>query len=95
MKLKFEWDELKNHSNFEKHGVWFVEAQTVWNDSRAVESYEPIHSVDEDRFVRVGLSARLGLLLVVFCERENGDLIRIISARRATLQERKKYEEGI
>lgn len=95
MKLKFEWNDLKNHSNFEKHGVWFEEAETVWDDLLAEELFEPIHSVDEDRFVRKGYSFFNRLLVIVFCERETEGVIRIVSARRATFQERKKYEEGI
>ena len=95
MALKFEWDERKNHGNFRKHGIWFEEAQTIWTDSAAIEFFDPEHSVHEERFVRIGHSIRANLLLVVFCERDSGGILRIISARRATNAEGKQYEEGI
>lgn len=93
--VKFEWDEAKNNSNFKKHHVWFEEAQTVWADSKSVEFFDPEHSAKEERFVRVGLATSHKLLLVVFCERDHDEVIRIISARKATAKERKQYEEGI
>ncbi len=94
--MRFEWDEVKNASNFRKHGVWFEEAQTIWADSRATEFYDPEHSTDEDRFIRVGHSRKeRGGLLVVFCEKHRGETVRIISARKATPKERNAYEEGI
>ena len=92
--MKFEWDEEKNLLNFEKHGVWFEEAQTVWIDSLALEFYDSDHSENEDRFIRVGVSQKLNFLLIVFCEFEN-EKIRIISARRTTKKEREQFEEGI
>ncbi len=52
--MRFEWDENKNRSNYAKHGVWFEEAQTVWVDSESVEFFDPEHSSNEDRFIRVG-----------------------------------------
>jgi uncharacterized protein len=94
-KLRFEWDEHKNRSNFKKHGVWFEEAHTVWVDSESVEFLDPEHSSNEDRFIRVGHSTRGRILLVVFCERAEGSTIRIISARKATTQEMRDYEKGI
>ncbi len=93
--MRFEWDETKNVSNFDKHGVWFEEAQTVWADSFALEFFDPDHSRTEDRFIRIGHSAKERLLLIVFCERNDGNSVRIISARRATRKEAKDYEEGI
>ncbi|AGH94273.1 hypothetical protein A11Q_53 [Pseudobdellovibrio exovorus JSS] len=94
--MYFEWSEIKNHVNYEKHGVWFEEAQTVWTTGSSVEFYDPEHSFEiEDRFIRIGLSEKLNLLLVVFCERADGTVIRIISSRRATLKERVQYEKGI
>ena len=94
--MRFEWDEKKSQANFEKHGVWFEEAQTVWVDANSVEFFDPDHSNDEeDRFIRVGLSAKLNLLVVVFCELDAAGIIRIISARCATKKECKQYEEGI
>ena len=93
--MRFEWDELKNIGNYKKHRVWFEEAQTIWADSGAIEFFDPDHSHSEDRFMRVGYSTKHNLLLVVFCERAEGRLVRIISARKATTKEKKQYEEGI
>ena len=93
--MKFEWNEEKNISNHSKHEIWFEEAQTVWTDELAAEFHDSDHSDSEDRYIRVGHSTRSRIVLVVFCERQDGEIIRIISARKATLQERKDYEEGI
>lgn len=92
--MKFEWDENKSETNFSKHGIRFEEAQTVFLDSRAVEFFDDLHSTKEDRFIRIGISRKMNLLLVIFCERDLNS-IRIISARRATPNERKVYEEGV
>ena len=91
MGLVFEWDHRKAKSNIRKHGVSFEEASTVFSDvwSRTID--DPLHSDDEERYVILGESDRRRLLVVVFTERE--DRIRIISANRATRQERKNYEE--
>lgn len=91
--VRFAWDENKNVLNFEKHDIWFEEAQTIWADSKSPEFYDSDHSDIEDRFIRVGLSKKLNVLLVVFCERDEN--VRIISARKATKKERELYEEGI
>jgi uncharacterized DUF497 family protein len=93
--MRFEWDESKNRRNHRKHGIWFEEAQTVWADGHSVEFFDPQHSQAEDRYLRVGHSTRVRLLLVVFCERLEGSLIRIISARKATKKEVRQYEKGI
>jgi uncharacterized protein len=93
--MKFEWDENKNRPNYKKHGVWFEEAQTLWADAESVEFFDPEHSSNEDRFIRIGHSTRSRLLLVVFCERAEGSIIRIISARKATPREMRDYEKGI
>lgn len=93
--MKFEWDERKNRSNFRKHGVWLEEAQTVWADPTSVEFFDPDHSEDEDRFIRIGHSTRRRLLLVVFCERATGSIIRLISARSATPKEARQHAQGI
>ena len=93
--MQFEWDENKNRSNFRKHGVWFEEAQTIWADSESVDFFDPEHSSNEDRFIRIGHSTRGRILLVVFCERAEGPTIRIISARKAATQEMRDYEKGI
>lgn len=93
--MRFEWDEKKSWSNHQKHGVWFEEAQTVWADENSVEFFDPEHSETEDRYIRLGRSTGSRLLLVIFCEREAGEVIRIISARKATKKEEKQYEKGI
>jgi uncharacterized protein len=93
--MKYEWNDAKNRINFKKHRIWFEEAQTVWADQRSVEYFDPEHSVDESRYIRIGFSSRSRILLVVFCERLEGAVIRIISARRATSKEVKQYEKGI
>jgi uncharacterized protein len=93
--MRFEWDDNKNRSNFKKHGVWFEEAQTIWVDSESTEYFDPEHSSNEDRFIRIGHSTRSRILLVVFCERAQGLSVRIISARKATMQEMRDYEKGI
>ena len=95
MKYSFTWDDEKNQANFKKHSVWFEEASTIWTDSRAHEFFDPKHSTDEDRYIRIGHSTGHKLLLVIFCERDSGNVIRIISARKATREEREQYEEGI
>ena len=89
--LIFEWDSRKNRTNTEKHGVSFEEAQTVFLDENARFMPDPGHSQDEDRFVILGLSFRLRMLVVCHCYRESPDVIRIISARKATKNEAKFY----
>jgi uncharacterized DUF497 family protein len=90
--LNFEWDENKNISNQKKHdGVTFEEAKTVFADELARLIQDPGHSVGEERFILMGLSSRLKLLLVSHCE-VNSETIRIISARKADKSERKQYE---
>lgn len=95
MKYSFKWDDDKNIANFKKHAVWFEEARTIWADTHATEFFDPEHSTDEDRYVRIGFSTKQKLLLVIFCERNDGNVIRIISARKATRHEMEQYEEGI
>ena len=92
--LRFEWDETKNRENQRKHGVSFAEAQTVFFDETAVEFYDDEHSEWEDRFLLLGLSTKLRVLLVCHCLREGGSVVRIISARKATKNERGLYPEG-
>ena len=93
--MKFEWSDEKNRTNFKKHRIWFEEAQSIWADPLAVEFFDPDHSKDEDRFIRLGHTSGSNLIFVVFCELESGNRIRIISSRKATQKERKQYEEGI
>ena len=91
--MKYEWDENKNISNKKDHdGVSFEEAQTIWADPMLKEFYDKDHSVNEERFIAIGHSAKSRILMVVFCER-SADTIRIISARRAINKEIKDYEE--
>ena len=90
-KLRFLWDERKNRLNERKHGVSFEEAQTVFFDENAIEFYDPDHSEQEDRFLLLGLSFRLRVLVVCHCFREPSGTIRIVSARKATNRERKDY----
>ncbi|MBU1344404.1 MAG: BrnT family toxin [Proteobacteria bacterium] len=90
-KITFEWDNVKNESNQKKHGVSFEEAQTVFFDESAIQFEDPDHSIDEDRFLLLGFSQRLKVLVVCHCYRSNELIIRIISARKATLKEQKVY----
>ena len=89
--MEFEWDDKKADSNFKKHGVRFSEAVTIWRDEGAVEMHDPEHSRIEDRWVRLGYSNRARVLVVVYCEKIEGDRIRIISARKATSMEGRQY----
>ena len=91
--IKFDWDPAKAASNLKKHGVSFEEAQTVFYDEFAVQFYDEPHSAEEDRFLMLGMSSGAHLLLVCHCERDGGDIIRIISARKATKQESAHYEQ--
>ncbi len=92
-RLRFTWDGKKNEANGRKHGVTFEEAVTSFNDEYAREFYDPDHSDDEDRFLLLGLSARLRVLVVCHCFRESETLVRIISARKADKDEQHDYWE--
>ncbi len=89
--IRFEWDEEKNRAGNKKHGVPFEEAQTVFLDENAVRFYDPDHSEDEDRFIMLGMSFRLRILIVCHCYRQDDTVIRIISARKADKQESNAY----
>ncbi|MFH1742639.1 MAG: BrnT family toxin [bacterium] len=91
VELRFEWDQAKAQANLRKHGVSFEEAQTVFFDESAIEFYEDEHAEWEDRFLLLGLSSHLRLLMVCHCYRESESVIRIISARKATSNEAKFY----
>ncbi|MBU1086767.1 MAG: BrnT family toxin [Candidatus Omnitrophica bacterium] len=91
MDIRFVWDENKNTTNLKKHKVSFEEAKTVFLDDSAQIIYDPDHSEHEDRFVLLGMSIRLRILVVCYCYRENDEIIRIISARKATKKEEKQY----
>ncbi len=88
----FVWDNSKNQANKKKHGVSFEEAETVFYDKSARLIADPDHSEDEDRFILLGMSAELKLLVVVHVYKENDEIIRIISARKATKHEQAKYK---
>ena len=90
--MRFEWDAEKASINQKKHGVTFEEAQTVFGDYDALRIFDPGHSEDEDRFILLGMSAVLRILVVCHCYRENDEKIRIISARKATKKESAAYE---
>jgi uncharacterized DUF497 family protein len=89
--LRFEWDAHKATANLKKHGVSFDEAKSVFQDERAKLIDDPDHSADEDRFVLLGLSHTLRLLVVCHCYRSDDNIIRIISARKASAREAKAY----
>jgi uncharacterized protein len=89
--IRFEWDDLKAAANEKKHGTSFEEAKSVFVDERAKLIHDPDHSEDEERFVLLGLSSKLRLLLVCHCYRSKGNVIRIISARKASAKESKSY----
>jgi uncharacterized protein len=89
--LHFEWDPGKATLNERKHGVSFEEAQSVFSDERARLIDDPDHSEDEERFILLGLSTSLRVLVVVHCYRASGNVIRIISARKATREEQRYY----
>ena len=82
--IKFEWDSAKATGNARKHGVSFEEAQSIFYDEFAIQFFDEEHSGDEERFLLLGMSTGARLLLVCHCEREAGNIIRIISARQAT-----------
>lgn len=90
--LRFEWNPTKSAANKRKHGVAFEEAESVFADDHALLIDDPEHSEAEDRFVLLGLSAKLRVL-VVHCYRRSDAIIRIISARRATKPEQRRYNE--
>ena len=91
IRIRFEWDEEKSRENRRKHGVSFEEAQAVFLDENAVRFFDPDHSKDEDRFLMLGISFRLRLLVVCHCSRADDNIIRIISARKANKKEEADY----
>ena len=93
--LDFTWDDDKNKKNVASHSVSFEEAKTVFYDPNAKIIYDPDHSRDEDRFIILGLSKLLKILVVCHCYRENDKIIRIISARKATIKEQRQYGGNI
>jgi uncharacterized DUF497 family protein len=93
--ILFEWDENKNRANFKKHGIWFNEAITVFADKNVLIMADEDHSEDEDRFIIIGLSRHPQLLVVCHCYRNNDNVIRIFSARKATKSEERVYGETL
>ena len=91
----FDWDENKNRINLEKHGITFEEASTVFFDDRAILFDDPEHSIDEDRFLLLGMSETAKVCIVCHCYRESDTVLRIISARQATRKEEQRYVRGI
>ena len=89
--LFFDWAKNKNRTNQKKHGVSFEEAQTVFYDDNAIQFWDDDHSAGEDRFLLLGRSSKMRILLIVHCYREQESVIRIISARKATQKEIKQY----
>ena len=89
--IRFEWDEKKNRANIIKHNISFEEAKTVFYDENARLISDPVHSNGEDRFILLGISRNVKILVVVHIYKEQDELIRIISARKATKTESKYY----
>lgn len=89
--IQFKWDENKNRKNKREHGVSFEEAQTVFLDENAIRFFDPDHSEEEDRFIMLGISFKLRVLVVCHCYRENDEVIRLISARKADKDEIRDY----
>jgi uncharacterized DUF497 family protein len=92
--IKFEWDEPKALANLKKHLVSFEEAKTIFYDEFGVQFFDGDHSSDEERFLMLGMSSGAKLLIVCHCDREQGEVIRIISARKATKRESAFYRGG-
>jgi uncharacterized DUF497 family protein len=92
--INFEWDPVKAESNIKKHKVSFTEAKSVFYDEFAIQFFDEESSESEDRFLMLGMSNELRVLIVSHCERYQGNTIRIISARKATNNERRFYEGG-
>jgi uncharacterized DUF497 family protein len=90
--LRFEWDARKAAWNKRKHGISFAEAKTAFLDEHARVIPDPEHSDEEDRFVLLGLSTSVRVLVVCHCYRKGGDVIRIISARKADRDEIEQYQ---
>lgn len=92
MKTKFDWDTSKAKRNFQKHAVAFEEACTIFDDPQFITFLDEEHSIDEERYITIGLSEKHRLLMVAHTERK--DNVRIISARKATKHEEKFYNEA-
>lgn len=93
--IGFEWDNNKNNTNIKKHGISFDEAKTVFSDPFARLISDPDHSEEEDRFILLGMSMSLKILVVCHCYRKDDSVIRIVSARKATRKEEAIYKENL
>jgi len=89
--LRFEWDEKKYKLNQKKHGISFLEAQTVFSDENGLLLDDPDHSLEEERYVILGMSSKLRLLVISHTYRREDLIVRIISARKATRMEQRQY----
>ncbi len=90
----FEWDDEKAESNYKKHGVRFTEAASIFDDPRGFEMLDLYNSAEEERWIRLGVSFQMRLLVLVYCERHLSNKIRIISARVANQIEQTIYQKG-
>ncbi len=90
--IQFDWDVRKAAANLKKHKISFEEAKSAFYDERAKLIDDPTHSADEERFILLGLSHLLRIVVVCHCYRSHDNIIRIISARKATTQELKAYQ---
>ena len=93
--IRFEWDNNKNAVNIKKHRISFEEASTVFYDDRAILFDDPEHSYEEDRFLIIGTTMSLKICIVSHCYREDDEIIRIISARKANKVEQNIYEKNL
>lgn len=91
--IRFEWDNQKALTNERKHGITFADAESVFSDENARLIFDPEHSLEEDRYIILGISSLHGLLVVSHIYKQNDQIIRIISARKATKKEQQKYRE--
>lgn len=92
--MQFEWDDEKNKTNIKKHRISFSVAKFVFNDENRIEIFDELHSIDEDRYITIGLIDQVPMVvMVVYTER--GQRIRLISARKATAEERRMYYDGV
>jgi uncharacterized DUF497 family protein len=89
--LRFEWDKRKERVNIKKHGVSFDEARSVFYDENSIQFFDPDHSENEDRFILLGISFKLRILVVCHCFMESETIVRIISARKADGDEEDEY----
>lgn len=90
--MDFTWDKNKAETNIKKHKISFDEAITVFDDTEALYIYDPDHSDEEERFILLGMSSKLNILVVCHCYKEHDEIVRIISARKATKNEQNEYK---